>query len=192
MQREELVKPGVSERDGILSGTVTHDRLMILPAKFWTAAKEFLEEAYGESVNVVLNRFARDVGNSYGELLKEHGVKPAEALEVMAEMAEVAGWGRVKCSGDTSGGSALVFEIANCAFCPVDRAARGGKCDFMAGVAEGLAKAIYDGEYSSDHVDASSTPELVCRLTIRKTNRTAGNWRTAVHFPWMLSKEQLI
>lgn len=184
MQRS-VQRPGWTEHDGVMTGTVTNDRLLVLPAKFWTSAKLFLEEAYGDSVNLILNRFALEVGLSYGEMLKAGGMKPEEAFRVLSEMATVAGWGKVDFSGDVARGTEFLVEITGCAFCPAESAGKNGKCDFIAGVAEGLAKATYGSEYKNDHLDVTGEGVKKCILHVGRVKESDGDWKRTVYFPWI-------
>lgn len=192
MQQEQLRKPGLTIGDGIVTGALTHDRLLVIPARFWTEAKQFLEDAYGGSVNMVLNRFAQEIGRSYGKMLKGDGLKPGEVLGKMSEMASVAGWGRMEFSGDLKGGNTVEIDIANCAFCPAGAAARGGKCDFIAGVAEGMAKEVYGYDYKTGHVDASGEGGPKCRVLICKTDHPDASWKAGIFFPWLKANDPLM
>jgi predicted hydrocarbon binding protein len=189
VQRSRSLRPGLNHSEGTITGAMTNDRLLVLPVRFWTQAKRFLEEAYGESVSVVLNRVAQEVGRSYGSILKENGYAPAEAFEALAEMASVAGWGKVEFGGDVRGGSRISVDIINCAFCSAEGARSGTRCDFMAGVAEGVAGATYGHEYSGAHMDVGGGAERKCSLLICKTDRAGGDWKPAVFFPWLMSEE---
>ncbi|HKT21690.1 MAG TPA: hypothetical protein VJR06_03575, partial [Nitrososphaerales archaeon] len=100
-----------------------------------------------------------------------------------------AGWGRVEVSGDVRGGSDVRVEITNCVFCSAGAAARGGRCDFIAGVAEGLAKATYGHEYRTGHVDAGVGAETKCTILVSRTSHPDGEWKASVFFPWMMSKD---
>ena len=146
MQKSELKseeKPIWVERDGVMTGTLTGDRLMVIPTKFIASAKRILQGAYGDSVRLVMNRLAREIGLSYGNLWKENGLAPSESLRLLAETAEKAGWGGLEIDGDLNGGKKLALVVNNCAFCSAQSRGTDGKCDFMAGIAEGVFKATY-------------------------------------------------
>ncbi len=186
MEEAATRTPGIVASDGVMKGVASGDRLIALPAKFWNDAKLFLGKAYGSSVNVVLSKFAEDFGRAYALRILAEGAGVREAFSAMEEMASVAGWGRVKVSGDFSGGP-LTVEVAGCAFCPASLG--GDKCDFMAGVAVGAAGAVFGREYVNDHVDITRGDELRCILSLRPSNRAScPDWKPGAYFPWLLGK----
>ena len=193
MQKSELKserRPGWVESEGVMTGITTGDRLMVIPTRFIANAKQFLQSAYGDSVRLVMNRLAREIGLSYGNLWKENSLAPAESLKLLVETAEKAGWGRLKIDGDLDGGKKLTLAVTNCAFCTAQSRGADGKCDFMAGIAEGICKATYDKEYRSDLQDPSGVSSETCVLALREANgQKKENWKTAVYFPWLIESQ---
>jgi predicted hydrocarbon binding protein len=186
VETQTVRKAGLIMGDGMVTGATTGDRLMVLPVKFWSDAKCFLEQAYGASIDLVLSRFAENIGTEYGEKMKKGGIGPAMALKALEEMASVGGWGSVKVGGDLESGKSLQVRVKNCAFCPVSREANG-KCDFMAGVSIGVARTTYGKDYACDHVETEQTGEANCVLTLtQRPRQDSKSWRTSVYFPWMM------
>ena len=192
MQRSEVEsaerRPWV-EREGVMTGTLTGDRLMVIPAKFMVNAKEFLRKAYGDSVRLVLNRLAREIGLSYGNLWKENGLAPSDSLRLLADTAQGAGWGGLGIEGDPEG-KKLTLTVTNCAFCTAESQGADGKCDFMGGFAEGIAKATYGREHRCDLVQSSLEPVRKCVLSLTEaSDQRKENWKTGAYFPWLIETQ---
>ena len=186
-ETKEELRPGWTRKGGVMTGTVTRDRLMVIPTKFIVNAKQFLVSAYGDSVRLVMNRLAREIGISYGSLWKENGLSPEESFRLIAEMGETAGWGGITVDGDFKAGKKLTWTVNNCAFCAAESRAADGKCDFMSGVAEGMCRAAYGKEFSVELQMSSDIPARKCVLMAKEANdRKRENWRTAVYFPWLI------
>ena len=178
------------ERDGVMTGTMTGDRLMLIPTKFIANAKQFLQSAYGDSVRLVMNRLAREIGLSYGNLWKENGLDPAASLRLLAETAQRGGWGGLKIDGDFQSGKRLTLVVTNCAFCTAQSQGTDGKCDFMAGVAEGICKATYGKEFRCDLQESIHDPVRTCVLVMKEaSDQRKENWKTAVYFPWLIESQ---
>ena len=192
MQRLETKrepKPGWTGADGVLTGTVTGERMIVLPAEFLSSMKQFLLKAYGDSVGVVMNRMAAENGYSFASRWKDAGLSPEEAFRLLAQMEEVAGWGGLSVEGDFAKGKVRV-TVFDCAFCPKGALGKDHKCDFMAGIAEGVCKAIYGKEFNCDLGESTDPPERKCVLHMSEaTEQKNDNWKTAVHFPWMLESQ---
>ncbi|MDE1854243.1 MAG: hypothetical protein KGI38_10940 [Thaumarchaeota archaeon] len=179
-------KPSLTSVDGVIMGGLSGERVLVLPARFWNEVKAFLVKAYGSSVHEVLSRFAEEFGGTYASRMKASGMKPAQVLEAMGQMALTAGWGTVDFGGDMEGGKSLVIDVTDCAFCTVDEDVGTKTCDFLKGVAVGTAAAIYDKQFSCYHIEKEQGGVRVCRLTLSQTQQPKkANWKTAVYFPWM-------
>lgn len=188
MEQKAALEARVIPSDGVLSGAISEERVLVLPAKFWRDAKQFLEKSYGKSVNLVLSKFAEEFGRKYAEKLRARGMTPEETFDSLQKMAAVGGWGAVTVTGDIGGGGALLVDVKGCAFCAANRVP-GEPCDFMAGVAVGTADAIYGKEYVCEHVDVGPGTELHCALRLQKARRPVNpEWKTAANFPWMIER----
>lgn len=187
VEEEPKQKAATVSVDGVITGTLSEERAILLPARLWADAKQFLTETYGKSVNIVLSKFAEEFGRAYAGRTAGMGLTPRETFDALQKMAKVAGWGEVSVSGDVEGGSSLRVDVRGCAFCAANRDPTE-PCDFVAGVAVGTAKVIYQSDYVCDHVDVERERELRCTLGIRRARDSNSDWRTAVHFPWMLKK----
>lgn len=186
METETQRRPGLVSSMGVLKGAATGDRLLVVPAKFWAGVKGFLESAYGSSVDMVLTRFAEEWGEEYAERRIADGLKPQDVLSSLEEVATVSGWGELKVSMDSDRGHKIEVQVRNCAFCNAAPATHVGRCDFMAGVAVGVAKSAYGREYECVQTEVKEGEERTCKLVLdeRKKDLTT-DWKTSVYFPWM-------
>ncbi len=187
MEEETQQTPGLISKDGVMVGALTRDRVLVLPAKFWTDVKIFLERAYGRAINVALSHIAEEFGMSYAEKMENLGLDQVHALESLSQMAVVAGWGKVSIAGDTRTGEAFQVEVIDCAFCPMGQGIGDRRCDFVAGVATGVAKSLYRSEYVCNHARVELGTERRCTLSLKKRSEPdKTSWKTTVHFPWMI------
>lgn len=178
------------EQDGVMTGTLTGDGLMVIPTKFLASEKQVLQSAYGDSVRLVMNRLAKEIGVSYGKLGKDEGLTPSESFHLLAEMGETAGWGGMGVDGEFEKWRNLVFTISNCAFCSAESLGADGRCDFMAGMTEGICKATYGRDFRCDLLESTTAPERKCVLTAKEVGQhERENWKTAVYFPWMIESQ---
>lgn len=165
----------------------TGERVVLVPAVFWREVTEFLERAYGKSVNLTLLKFAEEFGAKHADVMKGSGLSSSETLKEMAELASEAGWGRVEVGGDLEHGRSLCVDITNCAFCPQAVLHAGKKCDFMAGVALGVARTTFGEEYSCSNEVHWEGGEAHCTLCLERAPAKKGaDWKKAVYFPWMI------
>lgn len=189
MALETVNKPGMESKPGLITGSLTGERLIVLPTRFWTEARGFLEKAFGKPIGVLIHNFARESGADIATKLKAKGISTPEAIDTIKEIAELLGWGRVDVSGDTKDGSKLLFKIANCAFCSyADRQGRK-ECDFMSGIACGIAGVFYAKPYHTKLIDSMAGDGQYCEFELLETRRPDQNWKTSVYFPWMIEKK---
>ena len=184
------LKPAWIQGDGVITGAVTGDRLIVLSARFMAEAKRFLQDAYGPSVRTVFAKLAKEIGMSYGKMWKETGMNPAESFGLLAEMGTKDGWGSIKIDGNFKEGTKIQVDVTGCAFCTAGSGGADGKCDFMAGLLEGMAKTTYGREFECRLTERAGTPVPGSTLKLKESNAEKdGNWKTAIHFPWMLESQ---
>jgi predicted hydrocarbon binding protein len=183
----ELVQTAIAQgSEGVIQSSLTGDRLFVLPVSFWTEAVQMLEKAFGKPIGVVMEHFAEEYGTFVAAKTAAMGLEPESAVETLKEVAAAQGWGKIEVTGDTKRGSRLAFAIENCAFCKAKRGSEKKGCDFMAGLAVGVAEKFYGRPYQGV-LQEGSVPGEHCLIELKETSEAKkAAWKSAVYFPWMI------
>ncbi|MDG7023163.1 MAG: hypothetical protein JRN45_01435 [Nitrososphaerota archaeon] len=110
----------------------------------------------------------------------------AESFGLLAEMGTKDGWGSIMIDGNFKEGTKIQVDVTGCASCTAGSGSADCKCDFMAGLLEGMAGTTYGREFDCRLTERSGTPVARCTLSLNESSvKKDGNWKTATPFRWM-------
>jgi predicted hydrocarbon binding protein len=162
----------VDSEGGIVKGDLLASRVVVFGSYGWANIEAELNSTFVTGGSVILYRMGYSYGKYLGLVAKQRAAKSDPnviAVDLMIRVAKDSGWGNMTLNGGALAQGVLRLVVRDCLFCTHLKKGAEPRCNFLAGVASGIADEVTGANHTSREERCIAKDDLVCEIVVERT-----------------------
>lgn len=155
---------------GIIRNKFDKGRVFIISAGTFGIFQDEIYRASTKDAPHLLQGIGRAYGRALAHVRSSQGLNVGAVVDLQV-LASVAGWGKVSVIGNLNSDPEPKLTVKDCIFCSPPYKRSIAKCDFLAGVVQGVADELFPKEFKVSEGRCIGMGDEFCEMKLQRALR---------------------